>query len=381
MHLSYQMLKKSWLHVSLLFCFTAAVALLMILDYFNVESFTLFNERGFYFDYTWKGRMFLLFFLWLFVLESILNWEKLSKSHLEPRLRGYIKVLAVFICAVIPIIYVISVNFLGLNQAVLRIGEALRGDYWRTHSIYWRLILEGDWPLSLEYLVFAISFAATILLAYGRDGLRIFSITLALIAGMGAIYIIDTFYPYGVFKPLQLLALPTAALAAAALEILGYRFTLYFSPGSESMPVIGIYDGLPRSVAIAWPCAGVHSLFLYTLIILLLFKKSNISNFRKIIYFIVGAIGTYSVNVLRVVSYVILLINEEPNAANTFHDTYGELYFITWMFLYISVILCVQKFRLVEKTIHGIHELRHFPSKIKSKLALNFNRKFKGNEK
>jgi len=356
----YEMMKKSWLHASLLVCFIAAIVLLMILDYFNLESIALFNERGFYFDYTWKGRLFLLFFLWLFVLEYLSNL-KLSKKDLETKPRSHFKVLAIFICAIIPLIYIFSVNFLGLDQTVINVGEMLRGDYWRTHSDYWRLILEGDWPITLEYFVFTISFLATTLLAYGKDGLKKFSITLALIAGISVIYLIDTIYPYGVFKPLQLLALPTAACAAALLEILGYPFVLSFSSGLDSMPIIRTQSGGHTvSIGIAWPCAGVHSLFLYTLIILLLFKKSNISSFRKMLYFIVGAIGTYSVNVLRIIVYFLIRVNEGLTVAQTFHNVYGELLFIVWILLYILLIICIQKFRLTEKTIQGAQTLRKF---------------------
>ena len=364
-----EMLKKSWLHISLLACFAAAVALLMILDYLNMESIALFNERGFYFNYTFKGRLFLLFFLWLFVLESLSNWAKLSEKSLKTS-RNHFKILAVLICAIIPILYIFSVNFLGLDQTVIKIGEALRGDYWRTHSAYWRLILEGDWPLSLEYLVFTISFTATILLAYGKKGLKTFSITLALVGGISAFYMIDTIYPYGVLKPLQMLALPTAACAAALLDIMGYNFILYFTPGPESAPVIRPYSqDLSTPVSIQWPCAGVHSLFLYTLIILLLFNKSDISSFRKAIYFIIGAIGTYSVNILRIVSYFIILVNEGIETAQVFHNIYGELYFVVWIFLYILLIICIQKFKLVEKTIHKIRVLRSFLETRKSKIS------------
>jgi thaumarchaeosortase len=371
----YGMVKKSWLYTSLLVCFIAAIVLLMILDYFNLESITLFNERGFYFDYTWKGRMFLLFFLWLFVLEY-LSTLKLSKKDLETKPKSHFKVLAIFICALIPLIYIFSVNFLGLNQTVINIGEMLRGEYWRTHSTYWRLILEGDWPITVEYFVFTFSFLATTVLAYGKDGLKKFSITLALIAGISVIYLIDVLYPYGVFKPLQMLALPTAACAAALLDLLGYAFTLSFSPGLDSMPIIRTQSGGQMvSIGIAWPCAGVHSLFLYTIIILLLFKKSNISSFRKLLYFIVGAIGTYLVNVLRIIVYFLIRVNEGLTAAQTFHNVYGDLLFIVWILLYILLIVCIQKFRLAEKTIQGTQALRKFLETIKSKILSPFKSK------
>jgi thaumarchaeosortase len=361
MHPRIEMVKKSWLHASLLGCFIAAIVFLMILDYFNLESFALFNERGFYFDYTWKGRLFLLFFLWLFILEDLLNSDKLSKKDLETKPRSRFKVLAIFVCALIPLIYIIGVNFLGLNQTIINVGEMLRGDYWRAHSPYWNLILEGDWPITLEYFVFTFSFLATTLLAYGKEGLRKFSITLALVAGISVIYLIDVMFPYGVFKPLQMLALPTAACAAALLDILGYVFTLSFSPGLDAMPIIRAQaDGQAVAIGIAWPCAGVHSLFLYTLIILLLFKKSSISSFRKLLYFIVGAVGTYLVNVLRIIVYFFIRVNEGLTAAQTFHDTYGELLFVVWILLYILLIICIQKFSLAEKTMQGIQALLDF---------------------
>ena len=160
-------------------------------------------------------------------------------------------------------------------------------------------------------------------------------------------------------KPFQLLTLPTAACAAILLDILGYSFSLSFSPGADAMPIIRTQaGGRWYSVGIAWPCAGVHSLFLYTLIILLLFKKSNISRFRKTIYFIAGAIGTYSVNILRILVYFRILVNQGLSAAQTFHDVYAELLFVAWILLYILLIICIQKFRLVEKTIHGAQSLR-----------------------
>ncbi len=362
--LNYEGLKKSWFSISLLACFTAAVALLVFLDYFNLESIAAFNDRGFYFDYTWKGRLFILFFLWLFVLETSLNSETLLEKEQKSRPRSYFKILAIFICAIIPIVYILSVNFFGLDQTVIQIGDALRGKYWRANFADWNHILNAAWPLSIEYLMFTVSFLATMLLAYGKESFKTFSITLALIAGISTVYMIDTIFPYGVFKPLQMLALPTAACAAALLEILGYSFTLSFSPGLESAPIIRMSaNDSAKAVSIAWPCAGVHSLFLYTLIVLLLFRRSNISSFRKVIYFVVGAIGTYFVNILRIVSFFSVLVNQGMNAAQTFHDVYGELFSVVWILFYVLLINCIQKFRLIEKTRALFGSLGPFRSK------------------
>ena len=351
MHLDWAVLKKSWLHLSLVACFAIAVFLLMFLDYFNLEKISFFNTSGFLFDVTWKGRLFLFFFFWLFIVISFLEFKSLGEI-IHVRRNSHIKLLIILLCALFPLFYIIGVNFLGLDQPIIQMGEALRGEYWRAniHSS-WENFLTGDWPLSIEYLVFTLSFVATTFLTFGKKGLKTFSLAIALISGITVVYMIDTIYPYGAFGPLQTFALPTAACAAVLLQMLGIPLTLSFSstnPGS--MPVIAVNaQGSLVSASVAWPCAGVHSLFLYTVLILLLLGSSEISGFRKIIYFIVGLIGTFFVNVLRIVTYFVLLVGQGRETALTFHGVYGELYFFTWMLGYLLLILGIQRYSIVER--------------------------------
>lgn len=357
-------LKRSQLPIFLLILFIAAIALLMVLDYLDIESLSLFNTRGFYFDYTWKGRLFLLFFLWLFVLE-FLNIKK-PPEDLEAQPKNYIRIILALIFASLPLIYVIGVNFLGLSQTVIDIGEAFRGDYWSEYAPDPYFTLHVDWVLVVEYFLFTISFLASTLLAYGKQGFRNFSITLGLIAGITLVYMLDTFYPYGLFRPFQLVTLPTAALAAGFLEIIGYRFSFSYLPGASSTPTIRLYtppnaEGVSYSVGnvgIAWPCAGVHSLFLYTLIALLLFKRSEITRFRKLMYFVIGAIGTYLFNILRIVTYFVILYDNGKEVAQTFHDVYGELYSVIWILLYMLLVISIEKFGLIDKTMQKLRALR-----------------------
>lgn len=328
-------LENNWFHVVLLGWFLTPILLLLTLDYMNIEGFHAFNVEGFMFLKTWKGRMFYLFFMWLLFLESIISWEEI----VQKMPKGNIRLLLFFLSASAPLIYVLGVNFVGLNKAILGFGQDL-GFTGRS--------LEIHWILSVEYLVFAIFFILAICLAYGKKGLNFFSISLSLLVGIGAIFTLDTFYPRGIFRPFELLALPTSACAAVLLEILGYSVKLYYAPPlHESMPLISTASG--GAARIGWPCAGVHSLLLFVLIILLLFKKSSISNLRKNIYFVVGAVGTYSVNVLRITSFFIVMANSGSDAARFFHDTVGELYFIFWIFAYLLIIICIERFRLVER--------------------------------
>ena len=350
MRLSWKMLKKSWLHLSLIACFATAVFLLMFLDYFNMEKISFFNTSGFLFDVTWKGRLFLFFCFWLFVVISFSEFRSLGEI-LQVRSKGNLRLLIILLCALVPLFYIIGVNFIGLDQPIVQAGDFLRGEYWRANISSWQNFLTGDWPLSIEYLVFTLSFSVTAFLAFGRRGLKIFSLAIGLIAGITVVYMIDTIFPYGAFGPLQSFALPTAACAAVLLQVLGIPFNLAFSSTTlGSMPVIVVSaQGTSVPTSVAWPCAGVHSLFLYTVLILLLFGNSGISGFRKVIYFFVGLIGTFSVNVLRIVTYFVLLVGQGKEVALTFHNVYGELYFFTWMLGYFLLMWGIQRYSLVER--------------------------------
>ncbi len=332
-------LKKSWFLIALLFSFSVPITVLMIVDYLNIESFYVFNLE-FRFLATFKGRMFYIFFLWLVFLESIINWSKIVGKKPKNRFR----VFFCFVCALIPLIYILSVNFWGLDQAVLSFGQDMG---------FIGYSLNFHWVLCIEYLVFASSFLTAVFLAYEREGLGFFSIALSILLGISIVYAIDTFYPGGSFKPLEILALPTASCAAAILDILGYSFRLVF----DSSFVHPVYGAMPEinGIFIGWPCAGVHSLFLYLVIIFLVFKKSNVTSFRKFVYFVIGGFCTYFVNVLRIVTYFIILWNNGKNDARFFHNTVGELYFFFWILIYIFVIISIEKLMLVEKVRFIIH--------------------------
>jgi|WetSurMetagenome_2_1015567.scaffolds.fasta_scaffold04740_3 thaumarchaeosortase len=343
-------LRRHWLHLSLIACFTVSVFFLMYLDYFNLEKLSFFNNLGFAFEITWKGRMFLLFFLALFGIETLAGFKWLGAA--EANQKSKVKIVAAITCALIPLLYILAVNYLGLDQFILRAGELVRLDYWQAvNPANWPNSLNIDWPLSIEYVVFAVSFLATVLLAYGKRGLKAFCLTTALIVGVSLVYMIDTMYPFWTFTPFQAFVLPTTAYAANILQAMGIHFSMAYSPSYASAPIISVSaNGSSSPASVAWPCAGVHNLFLFVVFMLLVLTKFNMSSFRKSIYFVVGAIGTFTVNAFRIVGFFVVLINQGDAAASTFHNIYGEIFFYAWMALFVLLILFIQKFKLVEKT-------------------------------
>jgi thaumarchaeosortase len=212
------------------------------------------------------------------------------------------------------------------------------GEWYLTHS----------WQFSLEYILFATIFVTAIWLLYGGRGLKIFAVSSFFILGIGIFYMIDTFYPYGTFTILQSFVPITVSGAALFLNFLGYEIRT-FSRGTDGLQLIVTGSGNSYSAIVSWSCAGSHSLFLYSFMIMLFLRGTSISRNRKIVYVIVGAIGTFLVNILRIVSIFILGVNSGASLAATFHEFYGEFFFIGWMFSYLSILFLLET-RVINRT-------------------------------
>ncbi len=272
------------------------------------------------FETTWKGRTYYLFFLWLVSLEIILGWEEIQTSNVD-KLRS-VRTLAFIITLLLPTIYVVAANFYGLNSVIEEIAEQ--------RNIPWANVM----PLSTEYLVFAVLFTLVILLEYGTNGLRD-SISTLFLGIIGAIYTIDNIYPQGRFTPFQVFVPTTTTLAAKVLDLMGYMTRLGTSNG---MPTLFAWNSQGAwGARIAWPCAGIESLLIYTVTVLLFLKKTAISWKHKTIYFVIGAIVTYFINILRIVTIFTIAINGGDYMR--FHDYYGQLYSITWIISYPLLII------------------------------------------
>ena len=279
---------------------------------------------------SWQGRFFYIFFLWLLVLETTLSWETLGKSKINKI--GSIKAVILVAVSLLPTIYAVVANFLGANAVIVNLA-AQQG------------IPGADrMPLAAEDFVFAVLFNVIILLMHGKQGIKNFSISAFFLVIIGLMYMVDDIYPYGRFTPFQLIVPTTTNLAAQTLNLMGYSTIMkqITSLFWGSMPELTAWD--PRmpsqtytSFSIAWPCAGVESLIIYTVTILLFLKRSSIPGWYKIVYFVIGAVVTYFINVLRIVSIFVVAMND--GNWMQFHNIYGPLYSISWIISYPLIIV------------------------------------------
>jgi exosortase/archaeosortase family protein len=132
-------------------------------------------------------------------------------------------------------------------------------------------------------------------------------------------------------------------LAEKILNLMGYKTSLILG---GSMPIL--YVRTPGAAywqagaSIAWPCSGVESLIIYTVVIVLFLRTTIPSWKQKIIYFTIGAIITYLINILRIVTIFVIAVNTggvgSPEA-QSFHNYYGQLYSIVWIVSYPLIII------------------------------------------
>ncbi len=291
------------------------------------------------FETTWKGRTYYLLFLWVVMLEVILNWNDLTEGTVfkkTPRTLVYVLAL------VAPTVYVVIANFGGLNTAILNLVEQ-----------YGMILPWADcMPLSTEYLVFALLFAIIAVLGYGVKGLNAFLLSTAFLGVLGVVYTLDNVYPYGEFTPFQIVVPTTATLAAGVLNMMGYNTIL--RSGSQGMPTLIANDSTGAwGAQIAWPCAGVDSLLIYTITVLLFLRKSAFPWKTRLVYFVVGAAVTYSINIMRIVAIFVIGVSSGNAGAYAFHDYYGQLYSIIWIVTYPLIMIGTQtlweKLRVKEK--------------------------------
>jgi len=289
------------------------------------------------FQLLWKGRTFELFFIWLVGLELMLGWEELQPAKLPKKISA--RTVALVATLILPTLYVAASYYWGLNSAISNwsIENHLTQGLAAQEALSW----ERSMPLALEYFVFAALFCAIIYLSFGFKGVKSFSVPAFFLVLVGLIYLVDNIFPYGQFTPFQVFVPTTTNLAAAILNMMGYTTSITYS---QNMPYLTSTN--PHNLAatatfsIAWPCAGIESFLIFTVVILLFMKRMQISLRAKAGYFIFGVAVTYIINALRIVS--IFLIGMTGASIDTFHYYYGPLYAISWIVSYPIIILASQ---------------------------------------
>ena len=282
------------------------------------------------FDQTYNGRAYYMFFVWLVVLVFAFDWEKYRSKPASSSTRSKV---ALGVALSLPTSYVIASSFLGFNNTIIELAKPSGiGSMWLS-----------DLPLSIEFMVFAFLFAVVFFAAYRWRGLSDFSLAVALLAIVGVINLLTILYPYSgstkvPFTPFQILVPSTAGFSRDVLNLMGYKTMLMNQ--ANNVPTLWASDGHTYYACnIAWPCAGIDSLIIYTVVMLLFLRKVDFPRLHKAAYFAFGAVITYFINVLRIVTIVLIGMTGDNAAVSQFHGFYGQFYSTIWIISYILVIV------------------------------------------
>lgn len=297
---------------------------------FSVPIVLLYIFVPLTFQVSWKGRVAYVMFLWLVLLEIFLARHRLPEFNIIAKLRQVdVRFISGLIVLLVPTAFTLWQFMSGGGDLVILLGRFVGAPF-----------PELDWPLAFESMLFTTCFVLSAWLLQSLIGLGRFKVSLFFLGAVAAFFMVDTFYHGGAVWFLQILVPPIVFVAAFFLNVLGYPATTSVYADGYLL-VVGKDGGYHMSLLVYWPCAGVHSLIIYTIVVLLLFKNMGMSPRKKIAYFVVGAFGTFMANIFRIVSIGTIGANFGPEASRLFHEYYGELFFVVWIVVYlIAVFLC-----------------------------------------
>ena len=214
--------------------------------------------------------------------------------------------------------------------------------------------IKESWTLMWDFIVMALYVSACLFILYGKKGYKIAPAGLVFLSGIVVILSLDAFFPEDSLGPLQYIVPIYLQIDQTIIRFIdGSVLDL----GPDDSLVIArnnmlTLNGLqgPMNLTVFWPSAGVHSMIIYTLVMLIFLLKIEIPLRRKLIYFLIGTIGTAAINIVRIISLSLfaLIVSADYIEWQPFHSIAGEIMFIPWLFIYVYSVIYLEK-RLARK--------------------------------
>ena len=203
--------------------------------------------------------------------------------------------------------------------------------------------LIDSWVWMWDFVVASAYVAAVLFVFFGRRWIRIGPAGPIFLAGSAAILSLDAFFPYDTLGPLQyvvpyLVQTNVWIITALDLGTATARDNIMFLRG----------DFGPMVLQVFWPSAGVHSVIIYSLVMMAFLLKMRIPRGRKSMYFALGILGTIIVNMIRIFSLSVYALKVTTNAQQweEFHKIAGEIMFLPWLFVFLMLVMLVESRRL-----------------------------------
>jgi len=240
------------------------------------------------------------------------------------------RLLAIIPLAVIVIAYLTGLEF-GLKAYLVSAAPSFH------------VLLKDSWTWMWDFIVLAAFFIASMTVLFGKRWIRISPAGPIYTAGTAIILSLDAFFPYDSLGPLQY-------VVPYLVQIDVFLINLFHLGLATSHGNVMFLDGIhgPFALQVFWPSAGVHSIIIYSLVMMAFLLKMNIPRKRKVVYFALGVVGTITVNVIRILSLSIfvLKISTNVNEFESFHGIAGEIMFLPWLFIFLLIVTYVETKRI-----------------------------------
>lgn len=240
------------------------------------------------------------------------------------------KLLAIIPLAAAVIAYLTSLEF-GLRDYLVKIAPDFH-----VQLVY-------SWMWMWDFIVIAGFLIASLTILFGKRWIRISPAGPIYAAGTAIILSLDTFFPYDTLGPLQyvvpwLVKIDVFLVNAFHIGQMSSHGNVMFLNGDHG----------PFALQVFWPSAGVHSIIIYSLVMMAFLLKMNIPQKRKLGYFAIGVIGTILVNVIRIfsLSVFVLKVSTNVNEFESFHGIAGEIMFLPWLFIFLLIVTYVETKRI-----------------------------------
>ena len=235
--------------------------------------------------------------------------------------------------AAVTIIYFVLLDF-GLHDYIINAAPAFN-----VQLIY-------SWEWFWDFLVITIFAISASILMFGKKWIRIVIAGPVFLGGSAIILSLDAFFPYDALGPLQyfvphLVQTNVWIINAFDLGVATARDNLMFLQGDHG----------PFALQVFWPSAGVHSVVIYSLVMMAFLLKMNIKQSRKFMYFGLGILGTIIINMIRIFSLSVfaLKVSTNPVEFEEYHSVAGEIMFLPWLFAFLLVVTVIETKRMKKK--------------------------------
>ena len=240
------------------------------------------------------------------------------------------RLIAVIPLAALTIIYLVALEN-GLREFIEESGEA------------YNVQLIFSWTWMWDFIIMAIFVVVSLFILFGKKWIRIAPAGPIFLSGSAVILSLDAFFPYDTLGPLQYVVpylVQTNAWIITAFDLgtATARDNLLFLKGEHG----------PFALQVFWPSAGVHSVIIYSLVMMAFLLKMNIPRNRKAGYFVIGILGTIGVNMIRIFSLSIfaLKVSTNANEFEEFHSVAGEIMFLPWLFIFLLLVTFIETRRI-----------------------------------